>query len=115
MRKGKGRGRSKKKKETTIELPLLQKTENERTSDTNSAQATSNAETSLMPYSGAQARDEPDANAIINYTKGDTHSIDPNGQQNFFHNHQNQGRMVGGPVHGTVNQGDHHYNLHVRI
>uniref|UniRef100_A0A914V1V4 Uncharacterized protein n=1 Tax=Plectus sambesii TaxID=2011161 RepID=A0A914V1V4_9BILA len=29
-----------------------------------------------------------------------------------YNNHNNQGRMVGGPVHGTVNQGDQHIYYH---
>uniref|UniRef100_A0A914VSS8 Uncharacterized protein n=1 Tax=Plectus sambesii TaxID=2011161 RepID=A0A914VSS8_9BILA len=113
MGKGKGRGRSKKKKETAVELPLLHKTENERTSDNKLAQAAGNAQTSLIAHLGAQAYNVPDGTVSTNNADRDKPSVDPNGQQDTFNSHNYDGRNVSGVVSARiVVQGDYHAYSH---
>uniref|UniRef100_A0A914WHU8 Uncharacterized protein n=1 Tax=Plectus sambesii TaxID=2011161 RepID=A0A914WHU8_9BILA len=113
MRKGKGSESSKKEKEITVELPLLQKTEDKIKSNNKAAQAASIAETSLKSNSGTQACDVPDGAVSTNNADRNKHSVDPNGQQNTLNSHNYDGKNVSGAVNaGIVVQGDHHAYSH---
>uniref|UniRef100_A0A914VJG9 Uncharacterized protein n=1 Tax=Plectus sambesii TaxID=2011161 RepID=A0A914VJG9_9BILA len=86
--------------ETSAKSPLIQPAENERTSDSNSARAASNAETPFVSNAGAQVSDIQGETDNITNARRDKHPVGTSRRRDTFKNRKNKGRLVGAPVKG---------------